>query len=226
MAPPNFAWPFKKVVEELPQESQPVAKERDVRPPAPERVVTDSTPRKQPRPVRTMWTQLMLRIIALIASISALAVAIFVGAGPIQRVWPVVFVSSTFAIILDTSEGFALLRSRIPALKIPRLHPIILIVADFLVIALLIWSFLALLLTIYIGREKNTVYTMDVDPFVTAEIWLAGVIGFIHALLFVFDCIDCCSVRSPNSRVEELGYRRKRRGTSRVGENVIEMDWG
>ncbi|PVH77797.1 hypothetical protein DL98DRAFT_261001 [Cadophora sp. DSE1049] len=106
------------------------------------------------------------------------------------------------------------------------MHPIILIIADFLVVGFLIWSFLALFLLIYTGRQKNPVYMYDAEPFVTVEIWLAAGIGFIHALLFVFDCIDCCSARSPNSRVDELSYRRKRRGTSRVGEDVFEMDWG
>ncbi|KAG4416467.1 hypothetical protein IFR04_010385 [Cadophora malorum] len=222
MAPPKFAWPFKKLDEESPQATQTVAKDRDVRRPAP----TESKPRSQPRPARTMWTQLTLRTISLLASISTLAIAAYVGAGPIQRIWPVVFVSSIFTIILNTSEILALLRSRLPALKIPRLHPIVLIIADFLAIGLLIWSFLALFLPIYIGRQDNPVPISDAELFITVEIWLTAGIGFIHALLFVFDCIDCCSVRSPNSRVDELSHRRKRRGTSRVGEDVIEMDWG
>ena len=89
MAPPKFAWPLKKLDEESPQATQTVAKDRDVRRPAP----TESKSRSQPRPARTMWTQLTLRTISLLASISTLAIAAYVGAGPIQRIWPVVFVS-------------------------------------------------------------------------------------------------------------------------------------
>lgn len=100
MAPPRFAWPFKKLDEESPQATQTVAKERDVRRPAP----TESKPRSQPRPVRTMWTQLTLRTIALLASISALAIAVYVGAGPIQRTWPVVFVSVSEVLRLYTNK--------------------------------------------------------------------------------------------------------------------------
>ncbi|KAK0127627.1 hypothetical protein ONS96_007151 [Cadophora gregata f. sp. sojae] len=223
MAPSKFSWPFKKLAEDLPQTNQLVAKESDMRPP---RQAPEPKPRTQPRPIRTVWTQLILRIISLLISLSALLIAVYVLVGPIKRTWPVVFISTGFTILLNTSEILALLRSRMPSLKVPRLHPIALVVADFLVIGFLIWSFLFLFLDIYFGRRKDPAYMSDAEPFVSVEIWLAGVMGFIHTLLFIFVFIDCCSVRSPNSRVNELSYRRRRMGPSRVGEDVIEMDWG
>ncbi|KAH7370597.1 hypothetical protein BKA65DRAFT_471794 [Rhexocercosporidium sp. MPI-PUGE-AT-0058] len=249
--PPKFAWPFKKVPDDeeqqrrnLPKSLPRPTKERKPRLPAPPPIITSSESHTQsqprPNPGRILWTQLTLRTISLLASMSALTIAIYVAIGPVgtQRAWPVVFVSSTFTLLLSLLEALFHLRPFIPIpiriLKIPRLHPIAIIIADLLAVCLSIWSFLVLFLEVWEvrrggdggGGRGGRGRMGEGDVFCMVEMWIAVGVGFIHALLFAFDCIDCCSARSPNSRVNELGYRKKRRGTSGVGEDVIEMDWG
>lgn len=108
---PKFAWPFRKVIDEqdqdqdedqeFPRSTRLPTKDNNVRPPGrvptpiiiPESRAPEPKPREKQRPVPIMWTQLTLRMIALLASISALTIAIYVAVGPIQRAWPVVLVS-------------------------------------------------------------------------------------------------------------------------------------
>ncbi|KAH6717869.1 hypothetical protein BKA61DRAFT_653369 [Leptodontidium sp. MPI-SDFR-AT-0119] len=241
--PSKFAWPFKKVLDDEEQQQQALPqqqnqtlpqslprpstkKERNARSPTPIPIPTNTKP--HPDPSRIPWTQLTLRIITLLASISALTIAIYVAIGlvSIQRIWPVIFVSSTTTLLLSLLETLALLHPLLP-IPIPRLHPIALIVADLLVVSLSIWSFLVLFLEVRdVRRDGGGGGEGKGDGFGVVEMWIVVGIGFIHALLFIFDCIDCCSAHSPNSRVDELSYRKNRRGTSRVGEDVFEMDWG
>ncbi|KAL2066410.1 hypothetical protein VTL71DRAFT_2481 [Oculimacula yallundae] len=185
-------------------------------------------PPLQPAPI--LWTQLILRSIALTASISALAVAVVVTTGNGGRAWIPVFVNSITTTLLSTFDILSLLSTHLPrsiqCVKIPRLHPIALTVADLLVVSLSTWNFVVLFLGIWEGGEGSVVILYDVETEKAVEMWIAVGVGFIHALLFVFDCIDCCSARSLNSRVDEVSFRRKERGASRVGDDVFEMDWG
>lgn len=100
---------------------------------------------------------------------------------------------STAILLLSTAEVLALIRSRLPV-KIPRLHPIALIIADLLAVSLLIWSFLVLFLEVYDFRQgKSSVnldlerkgdgevvvgeYGREADLFCGVEIWIAVGLG-------------------------------------------------
>lgn len=87
----KFAWPFRKFAEAMPPAPRSLTKERNAHPPAV--AISKHPQRDKPRPARLMWTQLILRAIALTANLSAIIIAIFVSVGPTHRAWPVVFIS-------------------------------------------------------------------------------------------------------------------------------------
>ncbi|KUJ08446.1 uncharacterized protein LY89DRAFT_330528 [Mollisia scopiformis] len=183
-----------------------------------------------PRPVRLPWLQLALRALTALVAVMAIIIAIVVSASR-HRTWYTVFVSAFVALFIDTAETIALASRYVGKLRdpVPRIHPVILIALDFCALCMLIWSFFALFLDAW-GPHKNTsLKPYNASPFNIVETWFAVAIGAIHAILLVFDCVDCCSIRESASPVYEYEPRPRprprQRATTRSRDDLFDMDW-
>lgn len=179
-----------------------------------------------PKPARVLWAQLSLRVAAVLVAFTAIIIAIVVSATR-HRTWFTVFISAFVSLIINTAEITALASRYIHKLRdpVPRIHPIILIALDFSTLCLLIWSFFALFLDAWGSHKIVTLNEYNASPFNIVETWFAVAVGIMHALLIVFDFVDCCSVRYSARPEYENQPRERQRAQSRGRDDLFDMDW-
>ncbi|KAF8864309.1 hypothetical protein BDZ45DRAFT_797411 [Acephala macrosclerotiorum] len=193
-----------------------------------------------PKPARVLWAQLSLRVAAVLVAFTAIIIAIVSS----LRLRPIPFfdlvnISLTInalsnntyqafvSLIINTAEITALASRYIHKLRdpVPRIHPIILIALDFSTLCLLIWSFFALFLDAWGSHKIVTLNEYNASPFNIVETWFAVAVGIMHALLIVFDFVDCCSVRYSARPEYENQPRERQRAQSRGRDDLFDMDW-
>jgi hypothetical protein len=81
-----------------------------------------------------------------------------------------------WALIVDVAEITSFV-SHYSAIRVPRLHPLLLIFLDFVVICLLVWSFFSLFLDALYSGQVSSASTGNPAPFNTIETWFTIVIG-------------------------------------------------
>lgn len=183
----------------------------------------------QPRPTALFRVQFVLRIIGIIASLAGIAIAGFVVI-KIHKTWGFVFASTLLPFFLDTAEVAALISRHTLKFSIHRVNPFVLIGLDAIAIGLLVWSFFMLIFDKWGKTQIVSTIDYTADPFNGIEIWLAVTLALSHAILFVFDLVDCCSWRSaPSSKrsAEEISLpRRGRSNRSYRDGRVGDVEWG
>jgi hypothetical protein len=149
------------------------------------------------------------------------------------------------AFFLDTAEVAALASRRTAKFSLHRVHPFLLIGLDVVTIGLLVWSFFMLIFDKWGKSQAISTVSYTADPFNGIEIWLAVTIGWVfffcslklvtdrysacHAILLIFDFVDCCSRRSTiNKRsANEISLPRSPTNRSyRGGGGVGDVEWG
>jgi len=180
-----------------------------------------------PRPIRVLWLQLALRALALLLVVTTIIIAIVVSASH-HRTWYTVFISAFVSFAVNIAETIALASRYLGKAhdSVPRLHPVFLIALDFSTLCLLIWSFFALFLDAWGMHENKNSKPYTATIFDVVETWFAVAIGAIHAVLIIFDCVDCCSIRQKVVKPKP-GYRPKqrKRATARSRDDLFDMDW-
>ncbi|KAE8449263.1 hypothetical protein EG329_008430 [Mollisiaceae sp. DMI_Dod_QoI] len=178
-----------------------------------------------PRPARVLWLQLTLRVLAVLVAFTAIIIAAVISATR-HRTWYTVFISAFVALTIDTAETTALASRYVRKLRYPilRIHPVVLIALDFAALCLFIWSFFVLFLDAWGSHKDDNSVPYNASPFNIVEIWFTVAMGAIHAILMIFDCVDCCSIRQAAAR-PDFEYQSRERSTIRSRDDLFDMDW-